>query len=206
MTDFDGTQWLRTPDGWILEKLSVVVCGTCASQRNADGESPVCTHSYLFLRPLLAKNSASAETPSVGLTSSTVQASSGSASTVSAVATFSCPIVPTDHAESVQSSSASAPRVYSRHAMKDRLLPNETNHDSTYSNAKAPFSAVLSDDKDVFVRTTDGSASRFEQMLVLQNQIENLTKTLIEANRSLLVCQQSLSQLIKGEFEEHNVV
>eukprot|EP01034_Spumella_vulgaris_P023894 gene23894-30172_t len=60
----DGTQWLRAPDGWILEKL--VLCGSCCS--NDTGSSPsMCWHDQLFMAPLMStgERSASAESSSL---------------------------------------------------------------------------------------------------------------------------------------------
>lgn len=53
VVELDGTQWLRGPDGWLLEKLTL--CGECcvAGQGSASSSSvAMCSHESYFLVPL----------------------------------------------------------------------------------------------------------------------------------------------------------
>lgn len=229
VTEQDGTQWLRGPDGWLLEKM--VLCGQCCAVDS------VCHHDKHFVVPF---SSAQLQPPSDGQKEPAAveaEVDIGTLSLQDALPAASPAAVSVQNASPPPSSSVHSsltsrgqPAVYSRRHLPDRYLS------SSGPAARPPFSAdltvsagedlaaaqvLLSGMESSLRATADGMVARsvsnnnastsacgggsggddarLVRMLEVQREMEAVTRRLVELSQTVLSCQQCVSQLIRGE-------
>jgi hypothetical protein len=197
VTEQDGTQWLRAPDGWILEKL--VLCGSCCLSTNG---ATACWHDQLFMAPLLsgARSSVPKESSlasvessvssSVSQGNSFMQMNTASSSSGGGVVQQRPPF------------SADIDRTVLGDASTYERLNREVRSDLQMARALVARLEGISTIKEVTsgVGATDNFETRLTRMALLQKQMETVTHNMVELNAAVLVCQQTMSQLIQGEL------
>ena len=205
----DGLQWLQVPDGWVVVSTSeekgeqILIPLTEEEDKDADSASKPTSPVLSSKEPVASEPEGKG--PPASASSSSSSSSSSSEITMSEV---------------VKSPSA---KVYNREHFLNRLSGKEQPSPSlavpaalqedvplTIQSIVEDVAGFQSDKKasqteSVMERLTrsryselDASKSRLQAMLKLQVSMEEATKNLVELGQTLLHCQQSWSEILRG--------